>query len=194
MSLRIVGGAAGGRRLQAPDGRDTRPTADRVREALFSTLTSLTDPGGRFLDLYAGSGAVGLEARSRGAAAVGLVEHDPKALRVLRDNVAALALGECTVLAGKVATTLGRGTEVPFDVVFADPPYALPAADLAEVLRLAAAHGWLAPDAVVVLERAGRDPDWEWPDGFTAVQHRRYGEATLWYARHPGGSPGVRTA
>jgi 16S rRNA (guanine966-N2)-methyltransferase len=192
VSLRIVGGAAGGRRLQAPDGRDTRPTADRVREALFSTLATLTDRDGRFLDLYAGSGAVGLEARSRGAAVVTLVEHDPKALRVLRDNVATLALGECTVLPGKVAAVLARDAAAPFDVLFADPPYALPADALADALRLAAGHGWLVPEAVVVVERAGRDPDWEWPAGFTAVQHRRYGEATLWYGSHSGGDPEVR--
>jgi 16S rRNA (guanine966-N2)-methyltransferase len=193
MTLRIVAGTAGGRRLQAPDGRDTRPTADRVREALFSTLATMADGGGRFLDLYAGSGAVGLEARSRGAAAVTLVEGDPKALRVLRDNVARLALGECTVLAGKVATVLARAADAPFDVLFADPPYALPPPALAEDLRLAATHGWLLPDAVVVVERAGRDPDWGWPDGFTAVQHRRYGEATLWYGCHSGADPDVRT-
>ncbi len=191
MSLRIVGGSAGGRRLRAPDGRDTRPTADRTREALFSTLATLTEPAGRFLDLYAGSGAVGLEARSRGAAAVTLVEHDPKALRVLRDNLAALDLGECTVLAGRVNAVLARGAEKAFDVLFADPPYALPAPELAEVLDLAAAGGWLAPDAVVVVERAGRDPDWVWPDGFKEMQHRRYGEATLWYGRLVGADPGV---
>jgi 16S rRNA (guanine966-N2)-methyltransferase len=191
MNLRIVGGSAGGRRLRAPDGRDTRPTADRTREALFSTLGTLTEPGGRFLDLYAGSGAVGLEARSRGAAAVALVEHDQRALRVLRDNVAALGMGECTVLAGRVSAVLARGADRPFDVLFADPPYALPAADLAETLRLAAGHGWLAPGAVVVLERAGRDPDWVWTGGFAGLQHRRYGEATLWYGRHTGADPGV---
>jgi len=190
--IRIVGGTAGGRRLHAPDGRDTRPTADRAREALFSTLAALTTGGlGAFLDLYAGSGAVGLEARSRGAHRVTLIEHDPRALRVLRDNVAALDLGECTVLAGKVATVLGRGTDAGFDVLFADPPYALPAADLADVLLLSAGHGWLAPDAIVVVERAGRDPAWVWPDGFHAVQHRRYGEATLWYGRHAGADPDV---
>jgi 16S rRNA (guanine966-N2)-methyltransferase len=193
VTLRIVAGAAGGRRLQAPDGRDTRPTADRVREALFSTLATLSDGNGRFLDLYAGSGAIGLEARSRGAAAVTLVEHDPRALRVLRNNVAALALGECTVLGGKVATLLGRPAGAAFDVLFADPPYALPAVQLADVLRLGAVHGWHAPDAIVVVERAGRDPDWEWPDGFAAVQHRRYGEAALWYARHSGADPRVRS-
>lgn len=191
MNLRIVGGTAGGRRLQAPEGRDTRPTADRTREALFSTLATLAEAGARFLDLYAGSGAVGLEARSRGAAAVTLLEHNPGALRVLRENVAALALGECTVLAGKVATVLARGSDAVFEVVFADPPYALPAPDLAEVLGLAVAHGWLAAEAVVVVERAGRDRDWVWPDGFLDVQHRRYGEATLWYGRRIGADPGV---
>jgi 16S rRNA (guanine966-N2)-methyltransferase len=191
MSLRIVGGSAGGRRLRAPAGRDTRPTADRTREALFSTLATLAEPGGRFLDLYAGSGAVGLEARSRGAAAVTLVEHDSKALRVLRENVAALGLGECTVLAGGVRAVLARGAEQAFDVLFADPPYALPAGELTGVLRLAAAGGWLAADAVVVVERAGRDADWVWPEGFAAVQHRRYGEATLWYGRHVATAPGV---
>ena len=191
--IRIVGGTAGGRRLHAPDGRDTRPTADRAREALFSTLAALITGGlGAFLDLYAGSGAVGLEARSRGAHRVTLIEHDPRALRVLRDNVAAVDLGECTVLAGKVATVLGRGTDAGFDVLFADPPYALPAADLAEVLALAADHGWLAGGAVVVVERASRDAAWTWPHGFTAARERRYGEATLWYARYAGADPDVQ--
>jgi 16S rRNA (guanine966-N2)-methyltransferase len=186
---RIVGGAAGGRRLAVPSGRDTRPTSDRAREALFSALEARTGglTGARVLDLYAGSGAVGLEALSRGGAAAVLVESDPRAGRVLRENVAALGLPGATVVARAVAAYLGESAsaagEEPFDVVFADPPYALPGVDLAAVLSGAGARGWIAESAVVVVERATRDPAWAWPEGFEADRNRRYGEATLWYAR-----------
>src|SRR5947209_17981559 len=122
---RIVAGTFKGRRLATPPGRDTRPTSDRVREALFGTLGDLT--GLRFADLYAGSGAVGLEAASRGAAQVLLVEADPRAGRVVRDNIALLRAGEVARLApSRVDSVLsgGPGSGGPYDVVFADPPYA----------------------------------------------------------------------
>jgi 16S rRNA (guanine966-N2)-methyltransferase len=182
---RIVGGVAGGRRLAVPAGRDTRPTSDRAREALFSALEARTGglAGARVLDLYAGSGAVGLEALSRGAALAALVESDARAVRVLRENVAALALLEAQVVARPVAAYLAGAPVAPFDVVFADPPYALPAAELAALLAGAGERGWIAPGAVVVVERASRDPAWQWPEGLTADRDRRYGEATLWYAR-----------
>jgi 16S rRNA (guanine966-N2)-methyltransferase len=182
---RIVGGAAGGRRLVVPAGRETRPTSDRAREALFSALEAMRGhlAGARVLDLYAGSGAVGLEALSRGAAAAVLVESDAKAFRVLRDNVAALGLPGATVVARAVSAALAEPAVAPFDVVFADPPYALPAPELAALLGGAAQRGWIADGAVVVVERATRDPVWAWPAGFEADRDRRYGEATLWYAR-----------
>lgn len=182
---RIVGGGAGGRRLAVPPGRDTRPTSDRAREALFSALEAMTGglAGARVLDLYAGSGAVGLEALSRGATAAVLVESDPRAVRVLRQNVAALGLPGASVVARAVSAYLGEPPSEPFDVVFADPPYALPGADLAALLTAAGERGWIATGGVVVVERASRDPAWIWPPGFEPDRDRRYGEATLWYAR-----------
>jgi 16S rRNA (guanine(966)-N(2))-methyltransferase RsmD len=188
---RIVAGALGGRRLAAPPGPHTRPTSDRVREALFSTLESLTElAGARFADLYAGSGAVGLEACSRGAGHVLLVESDPKAARVARANIAALGAGEVTRLAaGPVARVLADGPDGgvdgrrPYDIVFADPPYAVPDDEISATLAALAGGGWLAADAVVVVERSTRVGEPTWPPGITPVRTRRYGETTLWYGR-----------
>lgn len=183
---RIVAGALGGRRIAAPPGGHTRPTSDRVREALFSALEASTElTGARFADLYAGSGAVGLEALSRGAAHVLLVESDPRAARVIRENLATLRVAPAaTLVTGKVAQVLAAGPEGgPYNVVFADPPYALPAAELVEVQHALVRHGWLAPDALLVFERSSRDPEVTWVDGITAERSRRYGETTLWYGR-----------
>ncbi len=181
---RIVAGTAGGRRLAVPPGRNTRPTSDRTREALFSSLAVLTDlDGARILDLYAGSGAVGLEALSRGAVHALLVEADPRAARTLRDNAAALGLTGADVRADRVERAVEGAPDAPYDIVFADPPYALPADELATVLSRLAEGGWLAPDAVVVVERATRDPGWVWPMPLVPVRSRRYGEGTLWYGR-----------
>ncbi len=184
---RIVAGELGGRRITAPPGRDTRPTSDRVREALFSTLESLTDLDGcRFVDLYAGSGAVGLEAASRGAATVLLVEADPRAAKIARDNVTALGLGRiATVSPSRVAAVLPGGPPggVPCDVVFLDPPYAVDEDEVAAVLRDLVGHAWLAGDALVVVERSSRSPEPGWVPGVTLDRSRRYGETTLWYGR-----------
>ena len=178
---RIVGGVAGGRRLVMPKGRGTRPTSDRVREGLFSALGG--DLSGRsFLDLYAGSGAVGLEASSRGAAPVVLVERDTHALVALRANVHDLALPGVAVRAESVRRYLTEPDAQAFDVVFLDPPYADP---VAEVLELLFAGDWLAPGAVVVVERATRDGAPEWPPGGVTDRSRRYGDSTLWYGRRP---------
>ena len=172
--MRIISGAARGRPLAAPPGRATRPTSDRTREALFSTLEALRGPlaGARVLDLYAGSGAVGLEALSRGAGYVVLVERDPRAVRTLRQNVEAVGLPGAQVQ----ATAVDRVTEGDFDVVFADPPYA-EAVDLARI----AAHA--SPGGLVVVERSARDAPLEWPREVEALRDRRYGEGTLWYGR-----------
>jgi 16S rRNA (guanine966-N2)-methyltransferase len=190
---RIIAGAYGGRRLQAPPGRDTRPTSDRVREALFGTLESLVDLAGtRFADLYAGSGAVGLEALSRGASHVLLVEAEPKAARAARENVRALGAGDAVRLAiDRVERFLtgapAAGSREPYDVVFADPPYALPDRQVGEMLTALVAGGWLAEEAVVVVERSSRGVPLVWVDGlvpvFTDASGRRYGETTLWYGR-----------
>jgi 16S rRNA (guanine966-N2)-methyltransferase len=183
---RIVSGTARGRRLAAPPGRGTRPTADRAREALFSALETQLGSfaGRRVADLYAGTGAVGLEALSRGAAAVLLVESDPAVLRVLRANVEAVGLPGAEVHAGRaervVAGTTGAAT---YDVVFLDPPYEVADDDLRPVLRDVLAHGWLRPGGLVVVERATRGGPWAWPEGYDGLRSRRYGEATLWYGR-----------
>lgn len=187
---RIIAGAHGGRRLTAPAGALTRPTSDRVREAFFSSLEAMTDlAGARFADLYAGSGAVGLEALSRGAAYALLVESQPRAARVIRDNMTALRVGNAArlVTAGvsQVVSTPPEGG--PFDVVFADPPYALSDDELTEVQRALVDNGWLAADAVVAIERStrstARGESLTWVDGITADRSRRYGETTLWYGR-----------
>jgi 16S rRNA (guanine966-N2)-methyltransferase len=182
---RIVGGRLGGRRVATPAGRDTRPTADRVREALFNTLGTMVDlTDSRFADLYAGSGAVGLEAASRGAAHVLLVEADPRAARVARENIASLGLAGVVELAiGRVDRVLATAPRAPYDVVFADPPYAADAAELGVVLAALAGNGWLAAGAVVALERASRDAPPVWVGGLVAERSRRYGETTIWYAR-----------
>ncbi|WP_212833156.1 16S rRNA (guanine(966)-N(2))-methyltransferase RsmD [Catellatospora sp. TT07R-123] len=182
---RIVAGRYGGRRLRTPDGRDTRPTSDRVREALFSALESMTDLGGaRVLDLFAGSGAVGLEALSRGAAHALLVESDARAIRVIRENIATLGAAGAAVAAGRVGTVLAAGPQGgPYDVVFADPPYPLTEPELTAALAALVGHGWLADGAVLVVERATRSPEPSWVEGVTADRGRRYGESTLWYGR-----------
>jgi 16S rRNA (guanine966-N2)-methyltransferase len=180
---RIIAGRARGRRLATPSGQDTRPTADRAREALFSSLESLTGgwSGRRVLDLYAGSGAVGLEALSRGAAAAVMVDDAPKALAVIRRNIQELGLTGAEVSAEPAQQHVQTTPVLPYDIVFADPPYAMPAEDLRAVLADVVANGLLAHNAVVVVERASRDTPWLWPTGIEPGRERRYGEATLWY-------------
>jgi len=182
---RIVGGSVGGRRLDVPSGTLTRPTSDRAREGLFSTLEALrgTLEGARVLDLYAGSGAVGLEAASRGARDVLLVDADTRAAQVIRANVAALGLSGVVVRRDRVERLLAAPPQHRYDIVVADPPYALPAEDLAAVLRELVRQRWVVRGGLVVLERASRSGDWEWPAGLEPVRSRRYGEAHLWYGR-----------
>jgi 16S rRNA (guanine(966)-N(2))-methyltransferase RsmD len=183
---RIVAGSLGGRRIAAPPGAGTRPTSDRVREALFSAVQAEVDlDGARFADLYAGSGAVGLEALSRGAAHVLLVESDARAARVIRENIAVLRAGPAArLVTGKVSTVLAGGPEGdPYDVVFADPPYALSHESVTTMLAGLVDGGWLAPDALLVIERSSRGNPVEWVEGVTGLRSRRYGETTLWYGR-----------
>jgi 16S rRNA (guanine966-N2)-methyltransferase len=185
---RVIAGEAGGRRLAVPDGRDTRPTSDRAREGLFATITSVAGPldGARVLDLYAGSGAVGLEALSRGAGRVLLVEQGARAVRVIRENIEAIGLPGAVLVADRVERMLARGPDGErYDVVFADPPYALADAAVQRVLALLADGGWLAPGALVIVERATRSGPVRWPAGFTPDRERRYGEATFWYGLAP---------
>ena len=169
----------------AVPSRGTRPTSDRAREALFNTLGGeLEIAGARVLDLYAGSGAVGLEALSRGAAAAVFVESDRRAAAVLAENVAALGLPGGTIRRLTVENYLAAtGADEPFDLVFADPPYAIPAGTVLSMLGQLVEHGWLQPDAVVVLERSARDAELAWPCEIKPIKHRRYGEGCLWYGR-----------
>jgi 16S rRNA (guanine966-N2)-methyltransferase len=182
---RIIAGAARGRRLQTPAGDSTRPTSDRVREALFSALESElgTLAGRRFLDAYAGSGAVGLEAKSRGASEVMLVEAAPRAAAVIRANVAALGFAGVDVVGSRVER-LARRTPAGggFDVAFFDPPYDEPADDLEAIVDDLGGAGWFVPSAVVVVERPRRAA-WTWPPHVAHVRERRYGETMLWYGR-----------
>lgn len=188
--MRIVSGSAGGRRIAAPPGRATRPTSDRTREALFSTLIALRGSlaGARVLDLYAGSGAVGLEALSRGAAAAVLVESDRAVVRVLRRNIDELGLDGAQLAAMTVESFAAERAAFssypnPYCIVFLDPPYAQSMDSLATVLGDLRRHGWLAEGAIVAVERSSRSPDFTWPAGFHPERSRRYGEGSLWYGR-----------
>jgi len=180
--IRIIGGTAGGRRLRTPTGENTRPTSDLVREALFSSVESASGSmsGLRVLDLYAGSGAVGLEAVSRGATTVTLVEHDKRTAALIRENARTLGLS-VEVLTSTVLRALERSPVSAYDVVFLDPPYSLPAAKLVADLAGLRANGWVTEGAMVVVERATRDGGFGWPRGFVGDRSRRYGETTLWY-------------
>lgn len=182
---RIIAGEYGGRRLVTRYGRDTRPTTDRVREGLFNALESMVELwGARVADLYAGSGAVGLEAASRGASHVLLVEADRAAARVVRRNIEALEAGAVAVVkTERVEQVVAARTGEPYDVVFADPPYDLGEAELAGVLAALVANRWLPERGVLVVERSTRSPEPLWPDGVTSARSRRYGESTLWYGR-----------
>ncbi|MDK1344126.1 16S rRNA (guanine(966)-N(2))-methyltransferase RsmD [Streptomyces sp. 378] len=184
---RVIAGTAGGRRLAVPPGTGTRPTSDRAREGLFSTWQSLLGgplEGERVLDLYAGSGAVGLEALSRGAGHALLVETDAKAVRTLRENVKSLGLPGAEVRPGKaeqIIRTPPPGD--PYDLVFLDPPYAVPDDDLREILLTLRMEGWLTGEALVTVERSTRGGAFRWPEGFEPLRARRYGEGTFWYGR-----------
>lgn len=189
---RIISGRAGSLVLDVPDA-GTRPTSDRVRESLFGALEAADlVRGAAVLDLFAGSGALGLEAASRGAAAVDLVEKAPRAAAVVRRN------------AGRVRASLGSGIGVAridvhrsgvdaflrtaptgaYDLVFLDPPYDLADAELAGSLSLLVPA--LAADAVVIVERASRSPEPRWPAGLSSQRHRRYGDTALWWATSAG--------
>jgi 16S rRNA (guanine966-N2)-methyltransferase len=184
---RIIAGSAGGRRLVTPRGAGTRPTSDRVREALFSVLEHElgTLNGIHFLDLYAGSGAVALEAVSRGAASAVLVEHGRRASRAAQDNIRALGLRAASLCTMRVerlvrsAPPEGRR----FDVAFLDPPYEVDNTVVVEVLEALRDFGWLAVDALVAVERSTRAPELGWPAGFAPLRSRRYGETRVWYGR-----------
>lgn len=183
---RIVAGAAGGAPLQSVPGSLTRPTTDRVKEALFSRLDAFdVINGARVLDLYAGSGSLGVESGSRGAQTVDLVEFDAKASAVCQRNADLIngVLGRKTVTVhrSKVEPFLERTADTEtWDLVFADPPYHLDEPALSAMLEKLSAH--LSPAAVVVVERSSRSPEPGWPGGLARFAEKKYGETRLWFA------------
>jgi 16S rRNA (guanine966-N2)-methyltransferase len=184
---RIIAGAGRGRKLAVPAGRETRPTSDRVREALFSSVESQLGPlaGLRVIDLYAGSGALGLEALSRGARRALFVESDARALRVIRANIAALGLAGADVVAATVERALAQPPVERYSLALADPPYRMSGEQITAVLSLLCS-GWLLAEALVVVERPSRVAPLLWPACLVGGGHRRYGETTLWYGRPAG--------
>jgi 16S rRNA (guanine966-N2)-methyltransferase len=179
--MRIIAGQYRGRRLASPKGQDIRPTGDRAREALFSILEHGQPPvrGARFLDLFCGTGAVGLEALSRGAAEVLLVESDGDALRVAETNLQRLGAPKSIRLLRQDATGLGPAP-ARFDLVFLDPPYRSGLA--APALECLIRQSWLAPEARIVVELAARE-NLELPDGYELEQERSYGAAKFLFLR-----------
>jgi 16S rRNA (guanine966-N2)-methyltransferase len=179
---RIVAGTAKGRRIAVP-ARGTRPTADRVREALFSALESRVElPGARVLDLYAGSGALGLEALSRGAAHATFVEADRHAAHIVRQNANILGFRAVRVERAKVDTLLAGGADGRYDVVLADPPYDLDTERLRTMLGLLATQGWSGQGTVAVVERAAHSGELPWPQPWVALHTKRYGDTAVHWA------------
>lgn len=183
--MRVVGGRLRGRSLSTPKSQAIRPTADRVREAVFNILVhAYDDPvsGARVLDLFAGTGAVGIEALSRGAAFALFVDDAAEARALLRDNIDALGFGGATRVFRRDATRLGDAHPVePFALAFLDPPYRQGLAE--QALASAQAGGWLAPDALIVVEEAksafGKVP------GFVELERRAYDDTEFVFLRAP---------
>jgi 16S rRNA (guanine966-N2)-methyltransferase len=175
---RIVAGRVGGRRITVPPS-GTRPTSERVREAIFSSVAARTAlAGARVLDLYAGSGALGIEALSRGAAHALFVERDRRAAAVLRRNLADLGLTGAEVRRSSVESVVGQPAEDGYDLVLADPPYGL---DVDGVLSALRHNGWLAKEALLVVERGVRSGEPGWPTGIEQIATRRYGDTLVCY-------------
>ena len=188
---RIVAGRRGGHRLVMPSHDRTRPTSDRVRESAFNLIAAWAGSSGEsadtqlegfsFLDLYAGSAAVALEAASRGAGPAVAVERDAATASVARRNVAALDL-PVSVVAASVDAYLTDREPTPFDVVWLDPPYAVSSDAVARLAVVLLKRGWLADDGLLVAERSTRDAAPSWPPELRNTWSRRYGETTLHFA------------
>jgi 16S rRNA (guanine966-N2)-methyltransferase len=186
--MRVVGGRLRGRALAGPKSQTIRPTADRLRESLFNILLhAYGDPvaQARVLDLFAGTGALGIEALSRGAAFALFVDETAEARAIIRENVAALGLGGVTRIFRRDATRLGAAHPVePFSLAFADPPYGR---DLAAPALVAASDGgWLAPNALIVVEEAAKS-GLALPEGFSELERRVYDDTELVFCRFKGG-------
>lgn len=181
---RIIAGSAAGSRLLVP-ARGTRPTSDRVREALFSSLEHRLGgwDGVRVLDCYAGTGALALEALSRGAASAVAVEQSASAVRLINRNAQVCGLSIKAVQSDVVAYLSGPAGPLPFDLVMLDPPYDSDPHQVASALANLQS-GWLGDSAVVVLEAAARHPAPDFPASIEIEADKRYGDTRLWYGRH----------
>ncbi|MFI5507319.1 16S rRNA (guanine(966)-N(2))-methyltransferase RsmD [Mycobacterium sp. NPDC051804] len=176
---RIIAGTLGGRRIAVPRS-GTRPTTDRVRESLFNLLTARVELSGlSVLDLYAGSGALGLEAMSRGAESAVFVESDQRAAAVIDKNIATLGVKNASVRRGTVATVLASGAAQPVDLVLADPPYTVDVGELDSVLSALTRGGWTTTGTVAVVERPTSGRALTWPDGWDVWPSRTYGDTRL---------------
>ena len=184
--MRIIAGRAKGRKLISPEGTSARPTSDRAREALFSSLESEFGElnGIRFLDLFAGSGAVSAEALSRGVKFCAVVESNRIAMEIARKNVEMVRStspdSEVVFIEGDVATFAKRPSN-PFDVIFLDPPYAYEDSVLTEIVDELHQSGFIAPSTLVIVERASRSTGFPWPSSMREVKERRYGNAAIYY-------------
>jgi len=187
---RIVAGDAGGRRLVVPKGDLTRPTSDRVREGLFNALDARgLIPGAIVLDLYCGSGALGLEAASRGAASVVMVDASRQAVDAARQNVGALGFPRVAVVLSTVQRYLARRASQASSLVFIDPPYMMGQDEVTEMLTALTERGWLQSSATILVERSSRSLEPQWPAGLIRQTVRRYGETSIWQAEWTSGSP-----
>ncbi len=182
--MRVVGGRLKGRNIASPASREIRPTQDRLRESVFNILIHAYDnpiEGARVLDLFAGTGALGIEAVSRGAAFALFVDNGAEARALLRNNVEALALGGVTKVYRRDATNLGPAHPIePFSLVFLDPPYGKGLAEKA--LASLREGGWLAPSALLVVEEA-KAAAFKAPEGFDELERRAYDDTEFVFLR-----------
>ncbi len=179
--MRVIGGSARGRRLAAPRGRGTRPTADRVREALFNILGEAVR-GSAVLDLFAGSGALGIEALSRGAASAVFVDSDRSALACLRSNLENLGFeSQSTVIKAESLSYVRKmaSESGSFDLIFADPPYTMDTNFYRLLLDMLGRQGILGPRGRLILEHPVRGGEVELPPGWLQADHRRYGDTAI---------------
>lgn len=187
--MRVIAGMAKGRNLISPIG-STRPTSDRAREALFSSLESefgsLSDLS--FLDLYCGSGAVGVEALSRGAALVTSIDNDEKATNIARQNFQLVekitGIGTYSVITMSVGKFLDKQSDFSFDIIFLDPPYDLPNNEIEKNLSALVTQSFVKPSSIVAIERDSKARPLSWPAPLREVKVRKYGAATIYYAEH----------
>lgn len=187
--MRIIAGVAKGRPL-ASVADATRPTSDRAREAIFSSLTSEFGEftGLNFLDLFAGSGAIGLEAQSRGAAIVHAVEKDLGAQRTINENIeivaAAKPVGKFSLFAMSAEHFLKDLVKIKYEIVYIDPPYNFPNEELEQLLERLHVGEFLSDDALVAVERTSRSKEPNWPTGFELARSKNYGQASIYYLNH----------